>query len=75
MHQPVLVRRYLAHTFLFLLSLSAILLAPAAAEASGVHPLFDLQSVTQSPFPSDRFTVPDPDQRTNLRCLTCRAGR
>ena len=66
MHHPVLVRRYLAHTFLFLLSLSAVLLAPAAAEASGVHPLFNLQSVTQSPFPSDRFTVP-----TRARGLTC----
>jgi hypothetical protein len=67
MRQSLLVRRYLSNSFLFLLSLSAILLAPAAAEASGVHPLFNLQSVTQSPFPSDRFTVPDPSQRTNLR--------
>ena len=67
MRQPVPVRRYLANSFLFLLSLAAILLAPAPAEASGVHPLFDLQSVTQSPFPSDRFTVTDSSQRTNLR--------
>ncbi|HEX7315182.1 MAG TPA: Ig-like domain-containing protein [Pyrinomonadaceae bacterium] len=67
MRKPVLVRGYVAKPSLFLLSLGLILLAPAAAAASGVHPLFNLQSVTQSPFPSDRFTVPDPSQRTNLR--------
>src|ERR1044071_845194 len=67
MRQSLLAKRYLANPFLFLLSLAAILLAPAAAEASGVHPKFNLQSTTESPFPSDRFTVPDPSQRTNLR--------
>ena len=67
MRQPVLVRRYLAKPFLCLLSLAAILLAPAAAEASGVHPKFNVQSTTESPFPSDRFTVTDPSQRTDLR--------
>src|SRR5829696_7189276 len=67
MHKPVVVRRYLSNPFLFLLSLAAILLAPAAAAAGGVHPQFNLRSVSQSPFPSDRFTVPDPSQRTNLR--------
>ncbi len=41
------------------------LLAPALAAANGVHPLFNLQSTTQSPFPSDRFTVRDFRQNTN----------
>src|SRR5215216_60831 len=67
MRKSAVVRRYLTNPFLFLLSLAAILLAPAVAGASGVHPQFNLQSTTQSPFPSDRFTVPDPSQRTNLR--------
>jgi hypothetical protein len=43
------------------------LFAPTLAAASGVHPLFNLQSTTQSPFPSDRFTVPDSRQNTNQR--------
>src|SRR5215218_3523232 len=64
---PVSVKRFLSNHIWPLLSLAAILLAPVVAEASGVHPQFNLQSVTQSPFPSDRFTVPDPGQRTNLR--------
>lgn len=34
---------------------------------SPVHPLFDLASPTRSPFPSDRFTVPDPGQNTGRR--------
>ena len=67
MRQSVLAGRYLANPFLFLLSLAAILLAPAAAAAGGGHPKFNLQSTAESPFPSDRFTVPDPSQRTNLR--------
>ena len=32
-----------------------------------VHPLFDLSSPTGSPFPSDRFTVADPNQNTGRR--------
>ena len=67
MRQSVIVGRYLSNPFLFLLSLAAMLLAPVAAEASGVHPLFNLQSTTETPFPSDRFTVPDSNQRTSLR--------
>jgi hypothetical protein len=47
--------------------LAALLFAPILAGAHGVHPQFNLQSTTQSPFPSDRFTVPDSQQRTNLR--------
>jgi fermentation-respiration switch protein FrsA (DUF1100 family) len=47
--------------------LTAILFAPTAAAAGGVHPLFNLQSTTQSPFPSDRFTLRDSRQNTNHR--------
>src|SRR5712691_9481871 len=43
------------------------LFAPTLAAASGVHPLFNLQSTTQSPFPSDRFTLRDSRQNTKLR--------
>jgi hypothetical protein len=39
---------------------------PALA-AAATHPLFNLQSSTQSPFPSDRFTVFDSQQKTGLR--------
>src|SRR3984893_3027515 len=46
---------------------AAILLAPILAAASGVHPLFNLQSTTQSPFPTDRFTLRDSRQKTSLR--------
>ena len=46
---------------------AAILLAPILAAASGVHPLFNLQSTTQSPFPTDRFTLRDSRQNTRLR--------
>lgn len=47
--------------------LAAILFAPVVAAARDVHPLFDLRSITQSPFPSDRFTVRDSRQNTRLR--------
>ena len=40
------------------------LFAPTLAAANGVHPLFNLQSTTQSPFPSDQFTVRDSRQNT-----------
>src|SRR6266496_3658336 len=43
------------------------LLTPILTSASGVHPLFNVQSTNQSPFPSDRFTVPDSQQNTNQR--------
>src|SRR5947209_3507235 len=46
--------------------LVAILLIPALASAV-THPLFNLQSTTQSPFPSDRFSAFDPQQLTGLR--------
>src|SRR5512132_1983544 len=34
---------------------------------AGVTPVFDLSQLDRSPFPSDRFTVPDADQKTGLR--------
>ena len=40
---------------------------PFGHEESAVHPLFDLSSPATSPFPSDRFTVTDPEQNTGRR--------
>ncbi|HEY2913631.1 MAG TPA: hypothetical protein VGK21_09735, partial [Candidatus Angelobacter sp.] len=51
---------------IFVLLVAAALLTPALALAQ-THPLFNLQSTTQSPFPSDRFTVLDSQQLTGLR--------
>jgi hypothetical protein len=48
----------------FLLAVVALLPGLAAA---ATHPLFNLNSTTQSPFPSDRFTVVDRHQNTGLR--------
>src|SRR5216117_2799069 len=42
-------------------------LGPGAVDAAGVRALFDLDSPTTAPFPSDRFTVPDEDQLTGRR--------
>lgn len=49
-----------------ILLVAAALLTPALATAA-THPLFNLQSTTQSPFPSDRFTAFDRQQLTGLR--------
>src|SRR5689334_3112668 len=38
-----------------------------AARAAGTAPLFDLSSHGRAPFPSDRFSVPDPEQLTGRR--------
>ena len=51
----------------FVFILCAGLLVPTLAAASGVHPLFNVQSTTQSPFPSDRFTAQDAAQNTGQR--------
>ena len=51
---------------IFVLLVAAALLTPALALAQ-THPLFNLQSATQSPFPSDRLTVFDTQQLTGLR--------
>src|SRR6266576_6811981 len=45
---------------------TVLILLPGLAFA-GVEALFDLASAATSPFPSDRFTVADPDQRTGVR--------
>ncbi|HKD82470.1 MAG TPA: hypothetical protein VKH81_22465 [Candidatus Angelobacter sp.] len=47
--------------------LAAVVLLMPALAAAATHPLFNLQSTAQSPFPSDRFTVLDFQQRTGLR--------
>ena len=49
------------------LFLCAIILLVPTFAAAQTRPLFNLQSTTQSPFPSDRFTVGDPRQDTGLR--------
>lgn len=40
---------------------------PSSALAATVHALFDLSTPTQSPFPSDQFTVADSSHNTGLR--------
>jgi len=55
-----LYRRILAATA------TVLILLPGLAFA-GVEALFDLTSPATSPFPSDRFTVADHDQRTGVR--------
>ncbi len=52
---------------LFFGLLSSVLLMPALALAGDVHPLFNVNSTTQAPFPSDQFTVLDFSQNTHLR--------
>ncbi|HEV8181094.1 MAG TPA: hypothetical protein VGQ61_01925, partial [Candidatus Angelobacter sp.] len=51
---------------IFVLLVAAALLTPALALAQ-THPLFNLSSSSQSPFPSDRFTAFDTQQLTGLR--------
>src|SRR6266508_3210667 len=41
--------------------------SPSAAANGSVEPRFDLTDPSGGPFPSDRFTVPDPAQLTGLR--------
>jgi hypothetical protein len=55
---------FLRRTIIFLVATA--LLTPALALAE-THPLFNLQSTAQSPFPSDRFTAFDSQQLTGLR--------
>ena len=45
----------------------AITLLLSCLAAAQTHPLFNLQSATQSPFPSDRLTIFDSGQNTGLR--------
>jgi hypothetical protein len=55
---------FLSRTIVLLIA--AVVLTPALAVAA-THPLFNPQSNTQSPFPSDRLTVLDGQQITGLR--------
>jgi len=50
-----------------LVVLVAIMLLTPALALAQTHPLFNLQSASQSPFPSDRFTAFDSQQLTGLR--------
>src|SRR5262245_56575042 len=52
---------------LLLVILFFVVLLPSFALARGVQPLFNLESPTGSPFPSDHFTVGDPSHNTGLR--------
>jgi hypothetical protein len=49
------------------LTLALLVLLPSAVLAAGVQARFDLSSPAGGPFPSDRFTVPDPSNNTFLR--------
>lgn len=51
----------------FSLLLLTFIFMPVLASASGVHALFNVNSTTQSPFPSNRFTAFDFGQNTFLR--------
>jgi hypothetical protein len=44
-----------------------MLFSPALALSASVHPLFNVSAPQGGPLPSDRFTVPDPTQNTELR--------
>jgi hypothetical protein len=55
---------FIRRTIIFLVAIAVLTPALALAET---HPLFNLTSNTQSPFPSDRFTVFDSQQLTGLR--------
>ena len=50
-----------------LILLAAVIIWMPALATAATHPVFNLQSTSQSPFPSDRFTVLDRQQRTGLR--------
>ena len=52
---------------LIVLALVGVVLAPGTAQAAGVAPAFDLSSPSGAPFPTDRYTLPDPTQLTGLR--------
>jgi Bacterial virulence factor lipase N-terminal len=65
MHTTLTEKYSFVHRTLVVL-VAIVLLTPALALAE-THPLFNLQSTTQSPFPSDRFTAFDSQQLTGLR--------
>lgn len=61
-----LTEKYSLPGRIIILLVAALVLMPTMASAA-TRPVFNLQSTTQSPFPSDRFTVLDFQQRTGLR--------
>jgi hypothetical protein len=50
-----------------LVIISGILVTAVPGQAQSVHALFTLDSPAGGPFPTDRFTVPDPSQNTRRR--------
>ena len=53
--------------WMLLCSLLVLLLSPAGVLAAGVQALFNLETPTGGPFPSNRFTVADSSHNTGLR--------
>ena len=51
----------------FGLLLALAFTTPALSDSQGTHALFDLTTPRGAPFPSDRFTVADPDHLTGER--------
>jgi len=51
----------------FLIAFSAFMLVAPSRATDEVHPLFDLETIAGSPFPSDLFTIADATQNTGLR--------
>src|SRR5215510_5021852 len=54
-------------SWMLLFSLLVLLLSPAGVLAAGVQALFDLETRTGGPFPSNLFTVADPSHNTGLQ--------
>jgi hypothetical protein len=61
---PVRLRGGLARKLALTLLASCALACPCAAVAAGVKALYNPHDPLGAPFPSDRFTVRDPEQRT-----------
>src|SRR5215212_8894094 len=64
---PTSVRAFNVRLFSLAGLILFVFLAPSSAQTWRVHALFDLETSEGSPFPSDRFTTPDPNQNTGLR--------
>src|SRR5260370_12779840 len=59
--------KFLSCRIAYILLLAATLTARVFAGDHDVHPLLNLEKLSKSPFPSNRFTVRDSGQNTNLR--------
>ncbi len=62
------------YKILVLLLAALALLWPSPALAESVHARFDLSTPQAGPFPSDRFTVPDPMHYTGLHVINTLDG-